>query len=175
MTQEELLEKIVKEVMASISDTPASSAAAPSAAAPKAEGQVTKEDYPIGEKRPDLIQSATGKSFKDLDLDKLLNGELKAEDLRIRPETLELQAQVAESCDRDAFAGNLRRAAELISIPDARLLEIYNALRPYKSTKDELLAIAAELKDQYTAPISAALVAEAAEVYYERKRSKEFR
>ncbi len=170
MTQEQLLEKIVKEVMASMSGTPA---AAPAAA--KAEGTVTKEDYPIGEKRPELIQSATGKNLKELDLDKLLKGELKAEDLRIRPETLELQAQVAESCNRDAFAGNLRRAAELISIPDVRLLEIYNALRPYKSTKDELLAIAAELKDQYNAPISAALVAEAAEVYYARKRSKEFK
>lgn len=63
----------------------------------------------------------------------------------------------------------------MIAVPDARLLEIYNALRPYKSTKDELLAISEELKTQYNAPISAALVAEAAEVYYVRKRSKEFK
>ena len=52
---------------------------------------------------------------------------------------------MAESVHREAFAGNLRRAAELIAVPDDRLLEIYNALRPYRSTKQELLDIAGEL------------------------------
>lgn len=166
MTQEQMLEQIVKQVMSSMS------AAAPAAAAA---GAVSAADYPIGDKRPELIVSATGKAYKDLTIDKLLAGQLSPEDLRIRPETLELQAQVAESVKRDAFAGNLRRAAELIAVPDARLLEIYNALRPYKSTKEELLAIAEELKGQYNAPISASLVAEAAEVGYARKRTKEFK
>ncbi|MDD4691269.1 diol dehydratase small subunit [Eubacterium aggregans] len=166
MTQEQMLEQIVKQVMSSMS------AAAPAAAAA---GAVSAADYPIGDKRPELIVSATGKAYKDLTIDKLLAGQLSPEDLRIRPETLELQAQVAESVKRGAFAGNLRRAAELITVPDARLLEIYNALRPYKSTKEELLAIAEELKGQHNAPISAALVAEAAEVGYARKRTKEFK
>lgn len=168
MTQEQMLEQIVKQVM----DSMAGSAGASPAACGSG---VTAADYPIGDKRPELIKSATGVSYKDLSLDKLLSGELKAEDMRIRPETLELQAQVAESVKRDAFARNLRRAAELIAVPDARLLEIYNALRPYKSTKDELMAIGDELEKQYNAPISASLVKEAAEVYYNRKRSKEFR
>ena len=172
MTQEQMLEQIVKQVMASMSSAPET--AAPAAAACCGD-KVTEADYPIGDKRPELIISATGKQYKELTLDKLLAGQLTAEDLRIRPETLELQAQVAESVHRDAFAGNLRRAAELIAVPDARLLEIYNAMRPYKSTKEELLAIADELKTQYNAPVSAALVAEAAEVYYARKRSKEFK
>ena len=35
-----------------------------------------------------------------------------------------------------------KRQAELIAVPDDRLLEIYNALRPYRSTKQELLDIA---------------------------------
>jgi propanediol dehydratase small subunit len=166
MTQEQMLEQIVKQVMSSMGTT-----AAPAAAAT---GTVTSADYPIGDKKPELIKSATGKALTELTLDKLLAGELKAEDLRIRPETLELQAQVAESVKRGAFALNLRRAAELIAVSDERLLEIYNALRPYKSTKEELVAIADELKNKYNAPISASLVAEAAEVYYARKRSKEF-
>lgn len=170
MTQEQMLEQIVKQVMSSMG-----AASAPATApAASAAGSVTCADYPIGDKKPELIKSATGKGYEELTLDKLLSGELKAEDLRIRPETLELQAQVAESVNRGAFALNLRRAAELISVPDARLLEIYNALRPYKSTKEELVAIAEELKTQHNAPISASLVAEAAEVYYARKRSKEF-
>ena len=93
--------------------------------------------------------------------------------MRIAPETLEMQAQVAESVGRDAFAGNLRRAAELIAVPDERLLDIYNALRPYRSTKQELLDIAAELEG-YKCAIAAGLVREAAEVYEKRGRLKKF-
>jgi len=54
-------------------------------------------------------------------------------------------------------------------IPDARIISIYNCLRPHVSTKPELLAIAAELENEYQAEINAALVREAAEVYDERK------
>ena len=89
---------------------------------------------------------------------------------RIAPETLELQAQIAESVGRNAFARNLRRAAELIAVPDTRVLEIYNALRPYRSTKVELLAIADELEDKYNAKVNAQLVREAAELYEKRDR-----
>ena len=64
------------------------------------------------------------------------------------------------SCYHAFLIRNLRRAAELIAVPDARLLEIYNAMRPYKSTKEELIAISDELKNQYNAPISASLLAE---------------
>jgi len=76
-----------------------------------------------------------------------------------------MQAQVAESVGRGAFANTMRRAAELIAVGDARRLEIYNALRPYRSTKAELLAIAEELEMKYNAKISGGLVREAAAVY----------
>ena len=98
--------------------------------------------------------------------------ELTAEDLRIRPETLELQAQVAESAGRGFFATNLRRAGELIPVPDARLLEIYNALRPYRSTKAELYAIGDELINEYGATVSGNFVKEAADIYEKRNRLK---
>ena len=104
----------------------------------------------------------------------MLSGELTADDMRISPETLEYQAQVAESVNREAFAGNLRRAAELIAVPDERLLEIYNALRPYRSTKQELIDIANELDGKYGAKTAASLVREAAEVYEKRDRLKKF-
>ena len=81
-----------------------------------------------------------------------------------------MQAQVAESVGRDAFASNLRRAAELIAVPDKRILEIYNALRPYRSTKAELYQIADELENQYNCKINAAFVREAADVYALRGR-----
>jgi propanediol dehydratase small subunit len=168
MTQEQMLEQIVKQVMASMSSGSAASA-------PSNDVKVTDADYPLGEKRPELITSATGIPLKELTLEKVLDGTLKAEDLRINPKTLELQAQVADSVGRDAFGINLRRAAELIAVPDARVLEIYNALRPYRSTKEELEAIADELETKYSAKVCAQLVREAAYIGYKRKRTKEFK
>jgi propanediol dehydratase small subunit len=166
MDQELLMKQIVEQVMAAMSGK-----AAP-AAAPK-KGCVTAADYPLGVKMPEAIKTPTGKPYSSLSYEKVIAGELTSDDMRIAPETLEMQAQVAESVGREAFAGNLRRAAELIAVPDERLLQIYNALRPYRSTKQELLDIAAEL-DGYKAAIAAGLVREAAEVYEKRGRLKKF-
>jgi propanediol dehydratase small subunit len=135
-------------------------------------GRISYADYPLGVKKPELIKTPTGKSMKEVTLEGVISGDVTTDDVRITPETLEMQAQVAESRGRTAFANNLRRAAELIPIPDARLLEMYNALRPYYSTKEELLAMASELETKYNAKISAALVYDAAEVYEARGRLK---
>ena len=56
-------------------------------------------------------------------------------------------------------------------VSDKRLLEMYNALRPYRSSKQELLDIASEL-DGLGAPICANFVREAAENYERRKKLK---
>ena len=168
MDQELLMKQIVEQVMAAMSG-----AAAPAASAPAAKGCVSAAQYPLAENMPEKIKTPTGKAFGDLSYEKIINGQLTSDDMRISPETLEMQAQVAESVGREAFAGNLRRAAELIAVPDERLLEIYNALRPYRSTKQELLDIAAELEG-YKCAIAAGLVREAAEVYEKRGRLKKF-
>ncbi|WP_246637711.1 diol dehydratase small subunit [Crassaminicella profunda] len=135
--------------------------------------KVSKEDYPLGTKRPELVKSPTGKSLDEITIEKAMNGQIQSDDVRISAEVLEYQAQVAESVGRDAFARNLRRAAELTKIPDDRILEIYNALRPYRSTKEDLLHIAEELESKYGAKINGDFVREAAHVYQERKRLKE--
>ena len=166
MDQELLMKQIVEQVMAAMSGK-----AAP-VAAPK-KGCVTAADYPLGVKMPEAIKTPTGKPYASLSYEKVISGERTSDDMRIAPETLEMQAQVAESVGREAFAGNLRRAAELIAVPDERLLQIYNALRPYRSTKQELLDIAAELEG-YKCAIAAGLVREAAEVYEKRGRLKKF-
>lgn len=93
---------------------------------------------------------------------------MTAEDLRITPRTLGLQAQVAEAAHRPQLAENFRRAAELTAVPDERVLQIYASLRPNASTEAELLAIADELETDYAAPINAALVRDAAAVYARR-------
>ncbi|HZG73483.1 MAG TPA: diol dehydratase small subunit [Chondromyces sp.] len=169
---QQLIEQIVKEVMLSMGGVKERHAE-PVITTPKPVVQaVSQADYPLAQKRPELIKTPTGKTLDEITLNEVLDGTVRAEDVRISPETLELQAQVAESVGRKPFARNLRRAAELIAIPDDRILEIYNALRPYRSTKDELLAIADELEYQYNAKINANLVRESAKVYELRDRLK---
>lgn len=169
---QQLVEKIVKEVMTAMGGYTKASEAESKVSQHKCAVDA-KKDYPLASKRPELLKTPTGKSLSDITLKAVLNGEITAQDVRIAPETLELQAQIAESVGRIAFARNLRRAAELIAIPDERILEIYNALRPYRSTKDELLAIADELKSKYNAKINSAFVREAAEVYEARNRLRQ--
>jgi propanediol dehydratase small subunit len=59
------------------------------------------------------------------------------------------------------------RAAELAPLPDETILEIYAALRPRRSSAAELAAWAERL-DEWDAPVTAAFVREAAQVYAER-------
>jgi propanediol dehydratase small subunit len=49
---------------------------------------------------------------------------------------------------------------------------MYNALRPYRCTKKELLDMAGELESKYQATVCAALVREAAQEYERRGRLK---
>lgn len=170
MDQELLMKQIVEQVMNAMNN--GSTSTAPSGSS--SSGRITAANYPLAENMSDKLKTPTGKPFSELSYEKMIAGELTAEDMRISPDTLEMQAQVAESVNREAFAGDLRRAAELISVPDDRLLEIYNALRPYRSTKQELVDIAEELDGKYGAKSAAELVREAAEVYEQRGRLKKF-
>ncbi|WP_462410556.1 diol dehydratase small subunit [Neobacillus sp. Marseille-QA0830] len=167
-----LIEQIVKEVLSSMGEAN-ETLVQPATGGTKVSAKVeAKADYPLAAKRPELIQTPTGKSLDDITLPGVMNGEVRPEDVRISAETLELQAQIADSMGRKPFAQNLRRAAELIAVPDDRILEIYNSLRPYRSTKAELLAIADELETVYGAKMNAKLVRESAEVYELRDRLK---
>lgn len=132
--------------------------------------KMTAKDYPLTSKRKEDIKTPTGKALEDITLENVLSGKINAEDIRISPETLEMQAQIAESMNRDAIARNFRRAAELIRVPDDRILEMYNALRPYRSTKEDLYKIADELETKYDAKVNADFVREAAEVYETRNK-----
>lgn len=155
------LEKMIMEVMSQMTKKENT--------CPPPTGGVDFNSYPLSEKIPGQIKSPTGKALEDITLDALMKGEITSDDVKIAPETLEMQAQVADSVGRHAFARNLRRASELIIIPDDRILEIYNALRPNRSTKSELMAIADEIETKYQAKINAAFIREAADVYDRRE------
>ena len=114
-----------------------------------------------------MTQAWSGRSRDDLTLDALRGDELVIDDVRIHPDTLEHQAQVAEANGNPQLAANLRRAAELTSLPDSEVLAIYEALRPRRSTRAELDDIAASLTDRGATRV-ADLVREAASVYERR-------
>jgi propanediol dehydratase small subunit len=124
-------------------------------------------DYPLGQKRSDTVTTPSGLPLDGVTVEAMRAGLLAWEDLRATPETLRRQAAVAEAVGRAALAENLERAAELAAIPSETILGIYTALRPHRSSADELEACAAKL-DEAGAPRSAAFVREASEVYARR-------
>jgi propanediol dehydratase small subunit len=125
-------------------------------------------DYPLGTRRPDLVFTPAGTPLAELTLDALRAGRISGDELRATPETLRRQSQVALAAGRPALADNLGRAAELASVPDEVILEVYTALRPHRSTADELARWGERLEAEYGAPLSAAFVADARAVYAER-------
>ncbi|MBN7273806.1 diol dehydratase small subunit [Ligilactobacillus pobuzihii] len=122
-------------------------------------------DYPLYKKHPEKVVTPTGKTLEDINLENVLKQKVQPQDFRITPQTLKMQGEIAKNAGRPAIQNNLQRASELTNVPDARLLEMYNALRPYRSSKQELLDIAAELNDKYQAPICSNWFKEAAENY----------
>jgi len=113
------------------------------------------------------IRALSGKSVESLTVEAVRAGEIGLADLRIHPETLERQAVIAEEHGNPQLADNLRRAAELTQLPDDEVLAIYEALRPGRSTAEQLKALAGSLADRGL-PRCAALVAEASDVYARR-------
>jgi propanediol dehydratase small subunit len=124
-------------------------------------------DYPLGERRPELVTTPAGTPLADVTLAGLRSGRIAPDELRATPETLLRQAAVALAAGRAQLAENLERAAELASLPDEEVLSIYTALRPRRATAAELSTIARHLAD-VGAPRCSAFVREAAAVMAER-------
>jgi len=116
----------------------------------------------------DTVRTVSGRSLDELNMEALCTGELTAEDFRISGETLRRQADAAEAAGYWQLAENLRRAAELTAISNQEVFDMYKALRPNRSTYDELITLADHLENDLDAPLTAAFVREAAEVYQER-------
>ncbi len=131
--------------------------------------KLTVADYPLAEKRPDLVRGKRGKSVDELTLDAVLDGTVTMEDLRITGLALAQQAEIARAVGRPTLAENFERAAELVEVPGETIMEIYELLRPGRAqTKDQLVAAARDLRDKHGAQRMAAFVEEAAEVYERR-------
>ena len=114
------------------------------------------------------VRTTSGRTLDELTVEAVLAGELTADDLRISADTLRRQADVAEDAGYRQLAENLRRAAELTRISNQEVLDIYNALRPGRTTYGQLIELADRLENDLDAPLNAAFVREAAEIYLER-------
>jgi propanediol dehydratase small subunit len=112
-------------------------------------------------------RALSGRPIEEVTLEAAVSGSLSPADLRVHPDTLRHQAEVAEAHGNPQLGENLRRAAELTALPDDEVLGIYEALRPGRSTAAGLEGVAARL-EAAQAPLCAALVREAAEVYARR-------
>ena len=131
-----------------------------------ANNQSKIDDYPLAEKVPEQLKAPSGVSFTDINLQALMAGKVKMEDLRVAPVALERQAQIAEGAGRHQLSENLRRAVELAGVPEEKIMEVYNALRPGRSGKTDLLGLAAEMEERYHASRCARFIREAAEAYF---------
>ncbi len=87
-------------------------------------------DYPLGSRRPDLVETPSGVPLREVTLASARAGTLAAADIRATPATLRRQAAVARAAGRAQLADNLERAAELASVPDDELLEVSRGLTP---------------------------------------------
>jgi propanediol dehydratase small subunit len=130
---------------------------------------MTGVPYPISEKAPEQIRSATGKPMTELTLENVLDRKADQRDFAITEQSLLLQAEVARSSQRHSLAENLERASEMVAIPDALLLDTYELLRPGRAESAHvLLARAALFREQFAAERMAAFLEEAAQAYERR-------
>ena len=133
------------------------------------------KDYPLSEKRADLIRTRTGKALSEITVAALKSGVATMDDLRITKDSLLLQAEIAEAAGRPRLGANFQRAAEMVDVPQDFLLQAYELLRPGRAkSKAQLLDTAKVFRETYKAERVAAFLEEAAEVY-ERRGLFQFR
>ncbi len=125
--------------------------------------------YPVGEKRTDTVRSRSGRPLVDISLQNILSGELNIDDIGISADGLRTQAEIARLAGRETLARNFERAAELVTVPDGLLIEVYELLRPGRVKDAQVMRdMARRLRRDYDAERIAGLIEEAAEVYERR-------
>ena len=125
--------------------------------------------YPVGEKRTDTVRSRSGRPLVDISLQNILSGELNIDDIGISADGLRTQAEIARLAGRETLARNFERAAELVTVPDGLLIEVYELLRPGRATDAQVVRdMARRLRRDFDAERIADLIEEAAEVYERR-------
>ncbi|MGF7400610.1 diol dehydratase small subunit [Thermoanaerobacterium thermosaccharolyticum] len=126
------------------------------------------DEYPLSKSAFDKLVTKTGKHLNEINIENVMMGNVKPDDIKISKEVLLMQGKIAERYGRHQMKENFTRASELTDVPDEKILEIYESLRPFRSTKEELINLAYELRDKYNAINCANLILEAVEAYEKR-------
>ena len=126
------------------------------------------DDYPLSERQPERLKTPSGLPFTEIDLEAVLAGKIQMKDLRVTSEALEWQAEIADDAGRHQLAENLRRASELARVPENKILQIYQMLRPGRASEEALMKAAEELETQFQAFRCARFVREAARAYFKQ-------
>ena len=130
---------------------------------------LTANDYPIAETQPDEVIGTRGKPLSSLTMESVINGDVSMEDLRITPQALEKQAEIATSIGRSALASNLKRASEMTRLPQSEVMAIYELLRPGRATSvKDLLDAANRVRNDYDAQLLGDFLDEASSFYEQR-------
>lgn len=126
-------------------------------------------DYPLTDKHPDRVTGQHGKTLEQLTVEAAVDGQLDMDDLRITPQALLAQAQIARSVGRVTLAENFERAAEMTRLPQSEVMRIYELLRPGRApSADALRSAAHQLRRDFDATRLAAFLEEAALIYQRR-------
>ena len=123
--------------------------------------------YPLAESDMGEARTSSGLRVAEISLDAVVRGEIGPDDIRVSPGVLRQQADFAEQGGNPQLADNLRRGAELVAFSDEDLLELYESLRPGRSSALELEQLAERL-EAGGAELCAALVREARGAYVRR-------
>ncbi|MCY4206703.1 MAG: diol dehydratase small subunit [Roseovarius sp.] len=124
-----------------------------------------ESQYPLGENDRDTIKAKSGRPLSEMTLDYVRTGDARPDDLSAEASTLIVQAEFARQAGYLELAENLARAAEMTRIPNDEILEIYEALRPGRSSYHQLLSLSQKISSVYDAERTGAYIREAAEVY----------
>ncbi len=121
--------------------------------------------YPLGEHHRGEVRARSGRGLDRFGIEDVAAGGASPEDVSISAETLEIQAGFAREAGYLEVAANLTRAAEMTRIPNGEILEIYEALRPGRSTYYQLLSMSQRIASEYAAEHTGVYIREAAEAY----------
>lgn len=127
------------------------------------------KDYPLAETRPGEVRGRRGVPLDGITLEAVMEGKVTMQDLRITPQALRDQAEIARAAGRPTLALNFERAAELVEVPQDLIMDTYELLRPGRAkSRQDILDRAALLRSAHNAPGIAAFLEEAAEIYERR-------
>jgi propanediol dehydratase small subunit len=126
-----------------------------------------KPGYPLAQSDTGEARTSSGRRVTEITLDAVVGGEIGPDDIRVSPEVLRRQADFAEEGGNPQIADNLRRGAELVAFSDEELLDLYEALRPGRSSALELEQLAERLEARGAA-LCSGLVREARGAYVRR-------